>query len=522
MLTTPLPELWPRPRAQPRRPRTATHQADVIGRASTLSLSTSLRKGAAKLGDRQSLDESPSRLVSRLAGAYLGYPQDSRARISGLLRMLIQNDEDVSGTATDYLAIVNPGHTVEFVGSRKAVKAARTELDALAARLFPEGGGVDGLINNQVLELLASPASSLEWYCDERRTGVLGVAVVGAERIQIGTDPNTGARTYDQVTASALPIRLDPITYLYAPLITMGTDPHGVPMFLSALASLDRKRRLIEATDRAIDLMRQIALVAVELPMPQPQEFGLTDHSDPRYQDYKNEYAEQAADMVLQLAPKGLFVGPQGTKFTINNVTHSLAGIPDVQKENNRRVWSGLGTMAFLRGQMDNTTEALAKVVYPMIEARATNMQAVLARQLEFGFNLHLRLRGIPATAFVKFQQAESAFKQAEAEAYLTRMKAHEIGKRTLGKAYARRFADDLDLSDDEDQHAPPWAETWGQQQDTAQADDPTTSPPTNADAQASGVRVLVAYDRKARRYVTLPGASPGRSGVPDPPPLEA
>ncbi|WP_139806722.1 hypothetical protein [Deinococcus hopiensis] len=477
----------------------------------TLGVGAALRTGAARAPGQISRDDSPQGMLVRLAGAYPGYPKETRTRLSGILRALIQNDEDVSGTVSDYLAIVNPGHTVEFTGSRKAVKAARVELDLLARTLYPEGGGVDGLINNQVMELLASPASSLEWIPNADRSGLSGVAVVAAEHVVIGRDPDTGERTFHQVGVALQPIRLDPATYLYAPLVTMGGDPHGVPMFLSALRALDRKDRLIQNTDRVIDLMRQIALVGVELPMPTPQDFGLPSADDPRYADYKREYAEQAADMILGLAPQGLFVGPQGTKFTINNVTHSLAGLDDVMQENNRRAWSGLGTTPFLRGHMDSTTEALAKVVYPMIEARATNIQATLARQLEFGLNLHLRLRGIPAVAYVRFQQAESAFKQAEAEAYLTKMKGHEIGKKVLGKAYARRVADDLDLSDDEDQHAPPWAGGWGDGgEETAPASPASPAPPG---AEAEQVRLTLAYRPRARRYIHAPHRAPPDPG---------
>lgn len=474
------------------------HQPIVLGSASSLALQTStLKRKQVRMGDRLSQDASLAGSLFRLEAGYVGYPADSRGRISGLLRMLLQSDEDVAGTAADYLAIANPGHIVEFVGNKRSVTAARAELESLARRIFPEGGGLDGLINNQILELLASPASSLEWYCDEKRRGVLGVAVVPAERITVGYDPDTGERTFHQQHGVGEGIRLDPATYLYAPMVTHGSNPHGVPMFLSALKALDRKNRLTEDVDRVIDLMRQIALVGVELPMPTPQELGLDDYTDPRYQEYKNEYANQAADMILELAPKGLFVGPQGTKFNINNVTHSLAGLPEVEDANNRRVWSGLGTLSFLRGQMNSTTEALAKVVYPMIEARATNIQQVVSRQIEFGINLHLRLRGINAHAYVKFRQAESAFKGVEASAYLTRMQAHEIGKRIAGKAYARRFADELDLADDEDSHAPQWADGWqADGHDSQSRDEPS----------AVVGRLQVQYDRRAQCYVTQIG----------------
>lgn len=495
-LNTPIPDLLRGARARPE------HAAARAPQRFMQNMTRSLQQ-AAKIGDQQSVHDSPSTLLDRLASTYAGFPNDTRVRLTRILRALAQNDEDVSGTLSDYLAIANPGHTIEFTGSRKAVKQARAEVEAWTRTLFPEGGGLDGLINHQLIELMVSPASSLEWACDEGRTGVLAALTVPSERIAVGRDPQTGERTYHQVGLTLEPIRLDPATYLYAPLLIMGGDPHGVPMFLSGLRSLDRKNRLIENTDRVIDLMRQIALVGVELPMPTPADVGLTSADDPRYQEFKAAYAEAAADMILGLAPKGLFVGPAGTKFNVTNVTHSLAGLNDIIEENNRRVWTALGTNSFLRGQMKNTTEALAKVVYPMIEARATNMQAVIARQIEFGVNLHLRLRGINATAWVKFQQAESAFAQAEAEAYLTRMNAHQIGKNIAGKAYARRFADDLDLSDDEDQHSPPWAEGWtdgSAPPDPPPGTDPA-APPSQQDAATRRVQLAIHYDRRARTY---------------------
>ncbi|MDO4264392.1 MAG: hypothetical protein Q4C67_09355, partial [Deinococcus sp.] len=272
--------------------------------------------------------------------------------------------------------------------------------------------------------------------------------------------------------------------------------------------AIDRKNRLNAATDRVIDLMEQIALVAVGLPVPTPEELGAYGPEDPLYAERKAEYFSEAADLVMKEAEKGLFVGPVGTEFEIQNITHSLAGLPDVIKENNRQAWTALGTTGFMRGSMDSTTEALAKIVYPMVEARATNIQQVLARQLEFGVNLNLRLKGINATAYVKFQQAESAFQQAEAEAFLTEMQAHEIGKRLAGKAYARRFADTLDLSDEEDVHAPPWADGWA----VESPPDPQPPPPSPASgagtlvAAADAVRWGIRYDRQARGYISLSG----------------
>lgn len=439
--------------------------------------------------------------LSYMQTAYAGYPNDDRKRLTEILRGLAQRDDDVSGTLGDYLAIANPGHTLEFVGGARAIKLARAEIDALLARLYPEGGGLDGLLNNQIGEVLVSPASSLEWYPTERRDGVAGVAVVPAETIACRRDPVTGLMRHEQTHIGTQAIPLDPLTYCYAPLQTSGHSPYGVPMFLSALEALDRKRRLTDVTDRVIDLMQEIAFVAAEIPMPTPQDLGVQSASDPLYEQRKRQWFETAISLIVDRARRGVVVGPTGTKFSVTNVTHSLNGIPDVTKDNNRRAWSALGTTSFLRGQMDGATEALARVVYPMIEARATNIQAVLARQVEFGLNLHLRLKGIPATVYVRFGAAQSGFALTDAQTEKTRMETTEIGKRVFGKAYARRAANLFDLDDTEDTQAPPWAETWAAGSPGAAPGGQTLNPATQTAHGEKLLRLVFTYDRQNRTY---------------------
>ncbi|UQN10377.1 hypothetical protein [Deinococcus sp. QL22] len=433
--------------------------------------------------------------------AYAGYPNDDRKRLTDILRGLAQRDEDVAGTHGDYLAIVNPGHSLEFVGGARAVKLARQELDLLLGRLYPEGGGVDGLINNQIGELLFSPASSLEWVPTPGRDGVASVAIVPAEDIACVRDSASGAIRHEQVGVGVEGIQLDPLTYCYAPLSTAGASPYGVPMFLAALESLERKRRLTAATDRVIDLMRQVAVVAAEIPMPTPKDLGVASESDPLFEQRKQQWFETALSLIIDRAETGLFVGPSGTKFSVTNVTHSLQGIPDVTKENSRRVFSALGTTSFLRGQMDGATEALARVVYPMVEARATNIQAVIARQIEFGLNLHLRLKGIPATVYVRFGAAQSGFASVDAETEQTRMKTVEIGKKVFGRAFARRAADTFDLGDAEDAQAPPWAERWDEGANGPVPEASTLNPATRTAHGEPLTRMAFAYDRRTRTY---------------------
>lgn len=485
-------------------PREHREGAVTLASGALLGLEQGRRRASAREdGTRLSRDpEDTDGWLGYMHRAYAGYPNDDRVRLTEILRGLAQRDDDVSGTYGDYLAIANPGHTLEFVGGARAVKQARQEIDTLLARLFPEGGGLDGLINNQIGELLFSPASSLEWYPTERRDGVAGVAVVPAEHVACLRDRASGQVRHEQTGLGVANIPLDPLTYCYAPLQTSGASPYGVPMFLAALEALDRKRRLTDVTDRVINLMQEIAFVAAEIPMPTPQDLGVSSPADPQYEERKRLWFETAIEMIVDRAQQGVVVGPTGTKFDVVNVTHSLNGIPEVTKENNRRAWSALGSTSFLRGQMDGATEALARVVYPMVEARATNIQAVIARQMEFGLNLHLRLKGIPAQVYLRFGAAQSGFALTDAQTEKTRMETVVMGKNVFGKAFARRAANTFDLDDAEDQQAPPWANGWDSGGASAANAPPGLSPVALTAHGEPIVREAFAYDRRTRSYV--------------------
>jgi hypothetical protein len=429
-----------------------------------------------------------SGLMGRLETLYDGYPADSRQRVISLMRWLTQRDDDMNGSLRDQIAIANPGHTFDFVGGKRAVAAAQAEIQLFADRVFPEGGGLDGLNNNQIAEIVRTGATSLEWYPLPSRRGVDNVAVVRAEVVHIARD-DAGLH-YDQRLRSGEFIRLNPQTYRYLPILTDGDSPYGIPLFIAALEAAERKQKLSGHVDRVIEMMRVLAFVTATFPEPTPEQLGLATRQDPRYADLCAQYFREAAELMYDAAPRGLFVGPSGAEVSVTNLTTSLAGVPDLLKENNRRLWTATRTLPFLRGSMDSTTEALAKVAFPMVEAEAGNIQMVLARQLEHGLNLHLRLKGIPAQLFVRFEQADSAFAQAHAETEYTRMQTDALGKQVFGGAWWPKAAQRWDVEATDDAQAPDW---W-----RGQPAAPQNIPLLNGDTAA---RSVLTYDRQARQY---------------------
>lgn len=405
--------------------------------------------------DRVSTDRTTiAEMLSWFEDLLEGFPGDSRSRIIRLLRGLSESDEDVRGVLRDYQALVNSGVTYDFEGGARATKAAREEIARFEETFF--SGGRDGFINNQVSECVISGASSVEWVPERSRTGISQAYVVPAEEIQIRRDPATDRLVYRQGNILSQ-VELNNINYFYHTVTTSGKNPYGVPMFISALASLDRKRQLLLAEQRVINLMGRGALVSVTVPRPTPEELGCTSSDDIGYEDAVGRYYEEVGDLMAAGSENGIYIGPDGTEIKITSISQSGAGAPDIINNNQHRIWNGLGTVPFLRGKLDSTTQALAQVVIPIIHAQTYMIQRTVKRQLEAGFNLHLRLRGIPAKVIVKFQPITSPFTQQEAEAFRTRAEGHRVLSDLIGPAYALVLMREYDISEGDINKVPDW-----------------------------------------------------------------
>lgn len=409
----------------------------------------------------EQLSQDPSDLSGLLSvfeDTLDGYPNDARPRLIRVLRSLAESDDDVQGSLKDLRSLCGAGFTVDFTGGARAVKAAEVEIDALRSRLYPEGGGLHGLIPNQVGEFALAGASSLEWVPSRNRRGVERVQIVPAEEIRIRRDQATRALIHQQ-WGYGRTITLDPLTYRHVALVTAGRRPHGIPMFIASLSALERKRQLLIAEQRVVNLMARSALVHAAIKRPTPDQFGLrgVQESDPRYQTALAEFYNATADLIVSSGESGLYVSTDGTEIKILPVTQNAAGAPEITKSNQHRVWNGLGTQPYLRGETDGTTQELTQVTIPLQYAQAVTIDGGLSEALQFGFNLHLRLAGIPAQAWVKFTAPKSPFLLDEATAFLRRAEAHEKLALLFGPAWAQVAMREYDIVEGDYDRAPKW-----------------------------------------------------------------
>ena len=115
---------------------------------------------------------------------------------------------------------------------------------------------------------------------------------------------------------------------------------------------------------------------------------------------------------------------------------------------------------------------------------------------LSYGINLHLRLKGIAAIAYVHFDQPDSPFAITHAQMELARAQTDEILKRVFGEAWAIHAMRRHNVRADDPAQAPDWWKTDPQKADAPQPEPKIPKVPKS--------KAFAFMDRKTGRYIPV------------------
>lgn len=416
-------------------------------RSPTTDTATPRVRGLAAAIPRGQISRNPDLdgILDFFEDQFKGYPRDSRTRIIRVFRKLAQSDDDVAGAIRDITSLAITPFTWELAGSEGAQAQAEVALEAWRRTVFPTG--LSGLAKHQAREAYITGATSLEWVPQPDARGVLRAEPVPTEEIRITRDGD-GEREYRQAPAAYDPVLLDPRTYHYGPLQLDGNSNYGVPAMISALTVLARKGELSKGEERLINAAAKIALVTASVTPPAPADFGLAK-GDPKYQERLQAYMREVAELIASGSERGLYAHPNTVELETTNVNQNLQGATDITERNQKLIWSGLGTQPFMRGDM-SANYALAKVIYPTMLAFAEDLRGTVADQLEFGMNLHLQLQGIPAQAWLVFQEPPNPFRLDDAQAAKAEAETDELMLKLIGDAWLPKLSSRWDVTVDD------------------------------------------------------------------------
>ena len=332
---------------------------------------------------------------------------------------------------TQYIANVvnlgNPGHQLAVNAANDATaEKAVARLNEASTRIYTQGVGVDGLINQYLTSVAWSGAISSEDVVNFAASRVEKVALVPVEQIRFRYNKETDAydpyqQAYNLLRRSATsdPIGLIPLnaeTYRYYALSTVENSPYAKPPATAAVeATLDGQKPIMDNIRFVARKLGVMGLVSVSVVAP-PRK---PNETDSEYNIRSQNYLKNVTTALDGNFNKGLIATYRDQKVEHADVSEGATGVYDLNRLSEEQVMSGLGQQPAFFGRTDSSTETYADVVYYLLTAQVGNMQRIVKRRQERTYMLDLRLGGIDVDAVsLQFNKAHSrnAYEEAQTE----------------------------------------------------------------------------------------------------------
>lgn len=308
--------------------------------------------------------------------------------------------QNLSLAIQDMVQLTNTGHKVFFDNSLNAetVKKMRDEL-ILAGKEWAIGGaGLDSLVNKFITQLYIGGAISAEWVPKEELNGIDMVAFIDPETIEISVNDRGKMAFHQQprfrnsLSIDKTLISLNPLTYKYIGIGGDGDNPRGVPPLISALEDLGIQRDMMKNIRY---IVKQLGILGfIELIMEKPVQNG--KESDPAYELRLEKLLTQAKDNLMHGTSDGILVGYEGDhEYDFHSTTANITGLDSIYNLNQRMVANGLKYSGSFMG-VSAGTDTNITIVFTKMLSQLKNIQLQVKAMLEFGYTLHLLLKGYP------------------------------------------------------------------------------------------------------------------------------
>ncbi|WP_028844719.1 hypothetical protein [Thermodesulfovibrio thiophilus] len=278
--------------------------------------------------------------------------------------------------------LANTGHNVEVISNSEE---AKKEIDIFAEKL-----NADSLVNQLLAQIALYGAISIEIVVNERLDGINKIVRVPATTIYFTYNEETDTFEPYQQVGSLDPIKLNPETYIYEPLLTMDGSPYAMPPFIAALSSVEVQEELLTQLKGIAKKLGLIGFLDVEFPQLQRS----PNETEFEYQKRLTEYLNNIAQSISENMAKGVFLHFEGTKAQFKEVGGSMSGARDVIEMNEQWIISGAKGQPSLLGRTTGSTETWATIAYEQFVRMLQNYQRLVRRVMERLYKFHLTLKG--------------------------------------------------------------------------------------------------------------------------------
>jgi hypothetical protein len=343
------------------------------------------------------------------------------------LKQLRILNPDFSQFVSNLVNLGNTGHQIVVdASSDQRAEAALNRINESAARIYPNGAGVDGLFNAYIDQVAWSGALSSEDVVNIAARRVEQVVLVPVEQIRFRLVD--GRYTPHQQTGFGLGLTNSPLgtiplnefTYHYFALSTIENSPYAKPPGTAAVGMITGPQTdAIENIKYIVKKLGILGLVSVAVTPPRQK----PNEDEASYNTRSQSYLGRVRKALDGSFMRGLLVHFMGQKISHSNVASDARGSNEIFRVIEEQVMSGVAMQPAFFGRTDSTTETYAGVVYNLLSAQVGNIQRLVKRRQEATYRLDLLLAGIDVDGVsLAFNRAHALKPLEEAEAEQVRV----------------------------------------------------------------------------------------------------
>ena len=355
-------------------------------------------------------------------------------------------DPYVSKYVHTTVSLSNVSHKLYIrASSEKRATEAIEHCNQLAARCFPHGGGMDGVVSGMLSQLARTGALCVEWTPDRAFTRIERVFLVPVKTLRFRLKNSQGEIELTQQQDGEL-VPLNPLQTSYHGLIMSDSSPYPVPPIISALEACATHRDIMGQIRVWMSKISSLGVMLAEV-QPPPREPGETQAA---YDDKSGRYLKKIADTVAGNLSNGLGIGFSNIKFTFQSTQSGAQGAKDILQLVLQGMFSALQRDPIFFGWSFHSSDSLASVVYEEMFKSLKIFQLGVKRALEHGHRLNLAFAGMSDVGVsVHFRDDEGGdiFKVSEARMMMAQAAIQQLEAGLISREEARRMLGHEDKS---------------------------------------------------------------------------
>jgi len=368
--------------------------------------------------------------VQGLFQSYAGLGYHLSWEVLDYVELLSSWNPDFSQAVDNIRTLANAGHEL-FVDDRSKVRAAqvKAELEAKAATINGQHGGIDGLIDKLLDQAAVYGAMAGEWVTTEDLSDVVDFQDVNPKNIRFFWDNDQDRFVpYQKVNASQQQIakdrgqevrngcvRLNETTFHYYAFDAAPGSPYGTPPFLAALPNIAIQRDMVANMAQIVKKVGLLGMIDISIKSLAPKPGEQPGEYQARAEQFLTSYVSVVEDMVRD----GGIAHFDDVEVSTYQLAGNAAGATNIFKQNEELIFSGLKSMPSVQGRSYSTTETYAGVAYDIIIRNTYKYQRAVKRMIEAGYWLMVTLWGEQVDGIrLVFNQNKSLHRLQDAQAF--------------------------------------------------------------------------------------------------------